>query len=382
MATLSDFSHVMGKIGPFRFVYRLYREITEDQVFTLASALAYSWLFAIFPFMIFMLTLIPHLPASARQRALDELGTVCRKALPKEAADTILDNARPLLQQPQPVLLVLGIALTVFSASGGMNATMCALDRCYEVKVGRPFYVQRPIAMLLTIAVATMVILVSILLPIGAVVIEWMTNHGWMHPVVAYTLGIARYACAIALMFLILAILYHFGPGVKQHFVLFSPGSIFTISVWLTLEYTFRLYIDRCASYDKTYGAVGGVAIAMLMFYVIAVVLMIGCEINSEIDFEILGVPRGTKDLRRPKGAKGVATAKTGAGNAAAVAAASPGKVAASNPPAKPAAVNPPDPIAHAKPAVNQSEPTDPMEPTFGEKLLGVGTSLDAGGAA
>ena len=98
-------------------------------------------------------------------------------------------------------------------------------------------------------------------------------------------------------MFSLLAVIYYFGPSVRQNFRLLTPGAVFTIAVWLLLESFFRFYIDHFGRYDQTYGTVGGVAILLLFFYIDAFVLLVGAEINSEIDFA-RGIPRGTYDFR------------------------------------------------------------------------------------
>ena len=84
--------------------------------------------------------------------------------------------------------------------------------------------------------------------------------------------------------------------------VLFLPGAIFTIAIWILLGFAFRWYVNAFAkeTYNRTYGTVGGVAVLLLFFYLDALVLMIGAEINSEIDYEILGVERGCRDFTAP----------------------------------------------------------------------------------
>jgi membrane protein len=84
---------------------------------------------------------------------------------------------------------------------------------------------------------------------------------------------------------------------VKHRFRWITPGSVFTICTWVVLGFAFRFYVDRYGKYDKTYGSVAGVAILLLVFYIDAVVLLIGAEINSEIDFEVLKLKRGTRDF-------------------------------------------------------------------------------------
>jgi membrane protein len=93
--------------------------------------------------------------------------------------------------------------------------------------------------------------------------------------------------------------MYNHGIAVKQRWRIFTPGAIFTILVWIVLGVTFRWYVNSFGkeSYHRTYGTVGGVAVLLLFFYLDALVIMIGAEINSEIDYEVLGVERGCRDF-------------------------------------------------------------------------------------
>jgi membrane protein len=88
-------------------------------------------------------------------------------------------------------------------------------------------------------------------------------------------------------MFWVVALVYHFGPNVKQKFRLLSPGSVFTVATWTLLGIAFRFYVETYGHYDKTYGAVGGVIILLFFFYLDALLLLIGAEINAEVDCAI-----------------------------------------------------------------------------------------------
>jgi membrane protein len=175
--------------------------------------------------------------------------------------------------------------------------TMSALDKCYDVKIGRPFYKQRALAIALTIGVAICMLLIIILLPIGAAVEAWLRYRGLLTGAMAWMFDAARYALSLVLGVFVLSIIYYFGPAIRQRFQILSPGAAFSAIVWIVLDVAFRFYVDRFARYDQTYGAVGGVAILLLFFYIDGLVLLIGAEINSEIDFERLGVPEGSLDF-------------------------------------------------------------------------------------
>jgi len=298
MAQLKDMKLVFRQTGIVTFSKRVWAEVGHDNLFMLASSLAYAWLFAIFPFLIFLLSLLPYLPENLKGKAEWQIQHALADNLPKKA-DVILDNIKSFMHQPKGSLLSVGLAITIWAASGGMSMTMAALDTAYDVDTRRPFHKQRSLAILLTIVVATMILVVLVLLPLGTIAanfaqaygMEWMQRLGWPERLLAPILigwHIIRFTLSFMLLFLVLGILYHYGTAAKTKFQLLSPGAVFCVIVWLVLGSVFRFYVDMFGKYEKTYGTVGGVAILLLFFYIDALVLLTGAEINSEIDNEVL----------------------------------------------------------------------------------------------
>jgi membrane protein len=291
MARLSEAKQVLKALGIKEFGRRVWQQVGEDDVFTWAASLAYSWIFALFPFLIFLLALVPLMPANARAEVESDMDAPL-KMVSKNAAAPIAQQVHLLVHQPRGGLLSIGLLITIWAASNGMSMTMSALDRCYDIKEGRPFIQHRLVAILLTIVAATLVILVMVLMPIASGIIAWLDAHGKILGPILILLNLFRFAFAILLMLALLALMYHWGVSIKIKFHFVTPGAVFSIAVWLILAFAFRFYINRFgeASYNKTYGAVAGVAILLLFFFIDATVLLIGAEINSEVDFAILGL--------------------------------------------------------------------------------------------
>jgi membrane protein len=169
-----------------------------------------------------------------------------------------------------------------------MAMTMSALDAAFDASKTRPFYIQRPIAILLTIVATVLVLVVFALLPVGAAVERWLANIGKIPSQILWALTLTRYILAVLLMLANLSMLYTFGTRVRHQFAFFSPGAVFTVVVWIVLGEGFRFYVDKFGRYQKTYGAVGGVTIILLFFYLDALVMLVGAEINNLIDHIIL----------------------------------------------------------------------------------------------
>jgi membrane protein len=343
MAELRDVPMVLRRMGPLTFGRKVYHEIGDDNLYTWAAALAYSWLFAVFPFFLVLLTLIPLLRQEWRKEAKDQINNAINQ-LPHDAKNTVHDYVDPKLDALLgfkrstgiTVAWSLGLLVTLWAASGGMAMTMASMDRCYDVERMRPFYKQRPLAVVLTMVVATLVLAVVILIPVGTLVTNYLTSstekllqatnlsksteaadedeapeeaastqpttepaaaaattlpvarkmveHPYKFTLWLWLWQVIRHGLALLFMIWLVALIYHFGPNVKQKFRLLTPGAVFTVAVWIALAFTFRIYVDRFGKYGQTYGAVGGVIILLFFFYLDALVLLVGAEINSEID--------------------------------------------------------------------------------------------------
>jgi membrane protein len=283
------------------FAKKVWSEVTEDEVFTWGSALAYSWLFAIFPFMIFLLTLAPYLPGQAKEKAMSHVEGVAYTSLGGEAGYNIVKSVQDVMSQQKGGLLSLGLVLALWGASGGMSMTMSALDKAYYVHCNRSFLKQRLVAIALTIAAAVLILAVMFLLPIGTAVLTYLTNHGHLGIVGKILIDILRYALALSLLFTIVALIYYFGPCIRQKWQSITPGAVFTVAVWIILGLIFSFYVTHFGNFNKTYGALGAAIILLLFFYINAVVLLIGAEINSVIDFETLNIKPGATDLTQAK---------------------------------------------------------------------------------
>jgi membrane protein len=299
MATLGDVRPVLKSCGTWSFFRRLWQQINEDDIFVWASALAYSWLFAIFPFLILLLSLVPYLPARAKDSAYRSVTKGISEMLGKEAP-TLNDNLHSVMQNHSNGWLGIGLIVTIWVASGGMAMTMSALNRCYDVKETRSYIKRRWLAVAITVGVAVGMMFIITLIPIGTAVETWLSHTGGITLPFLIAFDAVRYFLSLVFAILVLAIIYYYGPNIRQRFRWISPGALFSGCVWILLDVAFRFYVDRFARYNQTYGSVGGAAILLLFFYIDGLVLLIGAEINSEIDFERLGVVEGSRDFTGP----------------------------------------------------------------------------------
>ena len=184
---LRDFIVVVRRYGFVRFLKRVYDEVNSDNVFTNAAAVAYAWMFAIFPFLIFVISLFPYLPLSVRARTTDAITTLITENLTSpSAADALTQAMTGLINKPQSGLLSFGLLLTIYAASGGMNTTMSAIDQAFDVQKPRTYIRKRVIAMVLTIFTSISLLIIALAMPIGSVLTTMVERYSdklptWTH---------------------------------------------------------------------------------------------------------------------------------------------------------------------------------------------------------
>jgi membrane protein len=292
------------KMGGTELTRRVFQQAIEDDILTWASAMAYSWMLALFPMILFLLTLVAFLPLNADRATHDFQGLIDR-SLPPEAAKLLTAQATDIIRNRQGSLLTVGAVLTLWAASGGIVVTMSAINRCYDIRVDQPFYIARPKAILLTVCGLALLLLVLVLLPVMGAALSFVRSHGTLtlSASAEWGLNIARWGLALSILFVIASTLLYFGPRLTPGFRFITPGSALTVLGWIGLAYGFRLYFHHFgASYGHTYGAVGGAVILLLFMYLVSVVLLIGAELNSEFDHAMFGKTGGR--ARKPTDAE------------------------------------------------------------------------------
>lgn len=268
-----------------------------DNVFNGGAALAYYLTLAIFPALIFLLSLLPFLPIANLDRAIMDF---LHQGLPGEAATVLEDTVSTLVNERQGGLLSVGFIGTIWAASSGMYAIMQQLNITYEVTEERPFVRARATALLLTFLFGLLVIGGFALVVGGGALQDWIAGRlGWSQGLL---LAFAGLRWLVILLFLLLAfsVIYYFGPNVEQRFQWISPGAVFGVVMLLVTSLLFRVYIENFGNYAATYGSIGAIVVLMLWLYVAGLVLLFGSEINVAFEKQLAGVKqRGNKRLRK-----------------------------------------------------------------------------------
>lgn len=261
------------------FLKDLYRSMSEHDVFTGAAALAYYFFLALFPALIFLLSLIPFLPFAPD--LYNYLMTVIRGALPEEGAEVLSRTVAEVTVQRRGGLVSLGGLLTLWAASAGTYAAMRQLNLEDGIRESRPFWKVRGISILLTLALSVLILVAFVLMIFGGILSAWIIKTLNLDPALMVTSTVLQWVIAIAAILTGFALIYNFGPDVKKRFRFLSPGATSGAVVVLLASALFRIYVQSFANYSVTYGSIGAVIILMLWLYLMALVMLVGNEINK-----------------------------------------------------------------------------------------------------
>jgi len=265
-------------VGWKQFFRDLKNEMSEDNVSTGAAALAYYLTLAIFPSMIFLLTLIPYLPIENLDR---EVMSWIGQALPGETAEMFSGVVTDITRNKRGGLLSLGLLGTLWAAQNGTYAVIQQLNIAYDVKEGRRFFKVRGAALGLTLLLGILMVSACALAVIGGTVQDWAGTTFGLGDFTQTAFTVFRWSVIVAALFTAFAVTYYFGPDVEQDFKFITPGSIGGVTILVGATLLFRFYVTNFGNYSATYGSIGAVIVLMLWLYITGLVMLIGSEINA-----------------------------------------------------------------------------------------------------
>ncbi len=260
---------------------RTVSEFREDNLTDWAAALTYYGILSVFPALLVLLSLLGLIGSSATQPLLDNLADVA-----PGPAQEILTSAIQNLQESQGaagILFIVGLAGAIWSASGYVAAFIRASNAIYDMDEGRPVWKTLPLRVVLT--------LVLVLL-LSSAPLRSSSRAAWQTRPATVGIGgaavtawdIAKWPVLVVLVSFMFALLYWAAPNVKQPgFRWVSPGGLLAVSVWIIASAAFAFYVANFGSYNKTYGAVGGVIIFLVWLWISNIAVLLGAEFNAEL---------------------------------------------------------------------------------------------------
>jgi membrane protein len=260
---------------------RTVRDAMEDDCLGMAAQLAYYFFFGLFPALLFLIALASYFPID---RLIDDMFAMLGGFVAPEALSIITDQIRKISEGRQGGLLTLGMLLALWSSSAAMTSIIDTLNAAYDIEEGRPWWKVRLTAIGLTIGMSLFILISFALILAGPTLAQRIADHTQLGGVFVLTWTILQWPLILLLVSTAIGIVYYFALDAEQDWVWLTPGSIAATLLWLAASLAFKFYIVNVGNYTETYGAIGGVMVLMLWFYISGLVLLLGAELNAEIE--------------------------------------------------------------------------------------------------
>lgn len=263
---------------------RVWNELYAGELLTHAAALSFYFLFALFPLLIFLVTLIGFFVDRGSDLRASLFGYL-RRVVPSSAFVLINTTLDEISTNAGGARLSLGLLAALWFASLGIAALSESLNAMYGVRESRPWWRVRASAIGLTAVLVVLVLGALLLIVYGGEIGVGIAGYFDRGTLFATVWAIAQVPLAVGFVLLAFAIVYYFAPDLyDQKWYWITPGSIVGVALWLIVSAVLRIYLRYADSYSVTYGSLGGVIILMLWFYVTGVAILIGGKVNAEIE--------------------------------------------------------------------------------------------------
>lgn len=257
-------------------------ELFHSDVSVKASAISFNFLIALFPFVIFLFTLIPYFPIG---NFTDQLFELLQEFMPSTAFEAVQTTILDITTNPRSGLLSIGFLLAMYFATNGVHTLMDSFDKAdspYFKK--RSFIKQRMFSTFLLLILTVCLILAVFLIIAGGKGIGFLVSKGLnLSDFQIILVNVLRWLILLMLIFFAVSFLYYFGPSTQTRYRFISPGSIIATLLIVFVTKGFSFYINNFNSYNKIYGSIGTIPMLMFLVYLVSIVLLIGFELNASI---------------------------------------------------------------------------------------------------
>jgi membrane protein len=263
-----------------RFLKQLGKELIDDGVTDVGAMMAYYAVLALFPMLVFVLSLaLLVLDASTVREGLN----MAMGAAPASVRPFIIERVDQLIEASSAGFAFVGAALALWGASRGAVGLMTALNTIFGKKETRSWIRRQLIAIAVTLGVAVLIVIALGLLVAGPFVGHFIADRFGLGDAFDVVWGIGRWVGAGVLVMLVWAILYKFLANTDAPFRIFTPGAFMGVLAWLGISAGFGLYLSHFNSYEATYGTLGGAIIFLTWLWLSNITLLAGAEINDVI---------------------------------------------------------------------------------------------------
>lgn len=260
------------------FFQKLMFQFSKDNTSGMAAQLAYYFLLAIFPLLIFLLTLVPLF-----QIDQEMIVGFIEDYAPAEISGMLTGIIDDVMTSSGGGLLSIGLIATLWSASNGMTALMNAFNVAYDIEDNRNFFISKGLSIFFTIILTLSVLLTFVLIVFGGQIGNLMFGVIGLDDQFSTIWNLVRSILPVLLVFVVFLIMYLTAPNIKVKLKSVVPGTIFTTIAFLVASWGFSVYVSGFGNYSATYGSIAGVIILIFWLYITGVIIILGAQINAII---------------------------------------------------------------------------------------------------
>lgn len=274
-------AHLRVPIGWKDLLTRTAKGAWNDDILNLAAQQAYYFFFALFPALLFVVAIASFFPL---QTLTDDVVARLGGIAPSAVIQIINEQLGELGRQNSGGILTFAFLVTLWSSSGAMVSIITTLNAAYDVTESRPWWKTRLIAIGLTVGIAIFVLASTFLVIAGPGLAERLANTMNLGAAFKWTWWVLQWPVVFALVTTAIGLVYYFAPDVEQDWVWITPGSVLATLLWLLVSLGLKFYYQLVPNANASYGAIGGIMVLMLWFYCSGIALLMGAEMNAEIE--------------------------------------------------------------------------------------------------
>lgn len=263
---------------------RLWRQVSSDDAIGRAAQLSFFFLFSLFPLLFFLTALLGFVSESEAELRTNLLRYL-RAVVPTQAHLLIRDTLEEVIEASSGGKVWFGLLLALWTASFGVDSVRSTLNAAYGVTETRPWWKARLMTIILTIALAALIVSALVILISGEGIGLFIAQRLGLGDTFTLVWNVAQWPAVLAFVLLALALVYYFAPNVDTiRWQWITPGSLLGLSLWLAVSFGFRTYLSYFNTYSMAYGSLGAVMILLLWLYLTGAAILVGGELNAVIE--------------------------------------------------------------------------------------------------
>jgi membrane protein len=274
-------AHLRVRLSWGELFKRTLKECIADDVLSLAAQQAYYFFFALFPALLTLISIASFFPVA---NLMDEVVKFLGRFAPPDVLTIITDQIKKISDSNHGGVLTVAFVLTIWSSSGAMVSIITTLNTCYDISESRSWWKVRLTAIGLTLGLAIFILTSISLVLIGPAVAEHLAVRLGLGEAFKWAWWILQWPVVFGLVSTGIGLIYFFAPDAEQEWVWITPGSVLATLLWMAVSLAFKIYLKYVGNYTETYGAIGAIIVLLTWFYLSALAILVGAELNSEIE--------------------------------------------------------------------------------------------------